>query len=175
MVVHGPNLQLLGVREPDIYGRATLEDIDGRLEKQASAAGYALDIVQSNSEGELVGVVGHAGEKYEGIVINPAAYTHTSVALRDAIAACALPTVEVHLSNLHARKEAFRQTSLTAEVCVGVISGFGADSYTLGLDALLAVLGAAAPDNPDEPNPGPGKDSDVPPPTKIAKFRRQGK
>jgi len=134
LVVHGPNLDLLGKREPRIYGRTTLNEIDKALKALARKGGIALTIVQSNHEGEIVDLIGDARGAFDAIVINPAAYTHTSVAIRDAIAASGVATIEVHLSNIYAREE-FRQTSLIAPVCVGQISGFGADSYLLGLQA----------------------------------------
>jgi 3-dehydroquinate dehydratase-2 len=142
LVLHGPNLNLLGQREPGIYGATTLAEIDGRLEAHAAARGAALRIVQSNHEGVLIDAIHEAFSQEDGILINPAAYTHTSVALRDAIAAVGLPAVEVHLSNVHAR-EAFRHTSLTAPVCVGQISGFGWRSYLLGLDALIDYISSS--------------------------------
>ncbi len=139
LVLHGPNLNLLGQREPEVYGTATLDDIDGALRGLAAELGFALDIRQSNHEGELVEALHDAAAGGAvGVLINPAAYTHTSVALRDAVLATGLPTVEVHLSNLAAREE-FRQRSLLSDVAVGVVSGFGADSYLLGLRGLAAT------------------------------------
>ncbi len=139
LVLHGPNLNLLGTREPDVYGRVTLAEIDRRLAEAASAMDAEARAFQSNSEGALVDAIQDAMAWADGIVLNPAAYTHTSVALRDAIAASRLPVVEVHLSNVHAREE-FRHVSLTAPVCIGQISGFGWRSYLLGLEALLGWL-----------------------------------
>lgn len=138
-VLHGPNLNLLGRREPDIYGTATLDDIGRDLHARAEALGVTLTVRQTNHEGELVGFVQEAGLAGAGILINAAAYTHTSIALRDAIAGSGAVAVEVHLSNVHAR-EAFRHVSLIAPVCAGIICGFGPHSYALGLDALARLL-----------------------------------
>ena len=139
LVVHGPNLDLLGQREPKVYGRTTLKEIDRALRALAKKGGAALTIIQSNHEGEIVDLIGSSRGKFDALLINPAAYTHTSVAIRDAVAASGLKAVEVHLSNIHAREE-FRQTSLIAPVCAGQISGFGADSYLLGLQAVLRLI-----------------------------------
>ena len=136
LVLHGPNLNLLGTREPEVYGRLTLDDINLNLKGLAGELGVELTIFQSNSEGALVDKIQSAVGSCDGILINPAAYTHTSVAIRDAIAATALPTVEVHLSNIHSREE-FRAKSFVAPIALGQISGFGADSYLLGLRALF--------------------------------------
>lgn len=137
LVIHGPNLNLLGQREPDVYGKITLKDIDKRLAKLAKENKVALETFQSNHEGEIVSKIGEGGA--DAIVINPAAYTHTSVAIRDAVSASRKPVVEVHLSNIYAR-EKFRHHSLVAPVAVGQISGFGARSYDLGFLAALALL-----------------------------------
>jgi 3-dehydroquinate dehydratase-2 len=137
LVLHGPNLNLLGTRNPSVYGTTTLAEIDAELRARAAARGVEVDCAQSNLEGEIVSRIQEAAGKYDAIVINPGGYTHTSVAIRDAIEAVGLPVVEVHLSNLHAREE-FRQVSLTAARCVGQITGFGPQSYYLGLDAALA-------------------------------------
>lgn len=142
-VLHGPNLNLLGTRDPAVYGSTTLAEIDGELARRAAARGVELRSAQSNIEGELVELIQRARGWADAIVINPGAYTHTSVAIRDAIDAVSIPTVEVHLSNIHAR-EAFRHTSLTAPKCIGQISGFGAQSYYLGLDAALGHVEASS-------------------------------
>lgn len=136
LVVNGPNLKLLGTREPGIYGYETLADMMRHLTAYASERGVRVETFQSDIEGELVDAIGATCGVYDGIIINPAAYTHTSVALRDAIKACRLPTVEVHLSNTH-KREAFRHTSLTVPVCVGQVMGFGGHGYVLALDGLL--------------------------------------
>ena len=138
LVIHGPNLNLLGTRERDIYGETSIDEINGNLEKLAKEKGIELKIVQSNHEGEIVELIGKAAQEFSGILINPAAYTHTSVAIRDAIAGVDLPTVEVHLSNIYAREE-FRHTSLVAPVVRGQVTGFGPHSYLLGLRALMEI------------------------------------
>lgn len=144
LILHGPNLNLLGEREPDIYGSVTLKDIDETLKAVAKEEGISLKILQSNSEGKMVDAIQGARKTYQGILINPAAYTHTSVALRDAIAATGLPVVEVHLSNIYQREE-FRHTSFVAPVAVGQVSGFGAYSYVLGLYGLLEEIDRTMP------------------------------
>ena len=138
LVIHGPNLKLLGQRQPQIYGREDLAKINRQLRQQAAQEGVKLTIVQSDHEGDIVELIGRAKRAYRAIVINPAAYTHTSVAIRDAIEASGIPTVEVHLSNISAR-ESFRHQSLIAPVCRGQVSGFGATSYRLGLQAAIEV------------------------------------
>ena len=140
LVLHSPNLNLLGSREPEVYGRTTLADIDAALAAQAAAAGHVLEAFQSNAEHALVDRIQAAREDGTAfILINPAAFTHTSVALRDALAAVAIPYIEIHLSNPHAR-EPFRQHSYFSDKAVGVVCGFGADSYRYALDAALARL-----------------------------------
>ena len=141
LVLHGPNLNLLGTREPEIYGHTTLADIHSALEARARSAGVLLESFQSNHEGELVDRVQAArSEGVNFILINPAAYTHTSVALRDAFAAVEIPFIEIHLSNIHAR-EAFRKQSYFSDIAVGVICGLGADGYQLALEAALSRIG----------------------------------
>ena len=139
LVLHGPNLNLLGAREPAIYGRLTINEINGAISALADELGIEVTIAQSNSESVLIDQIHSAIGFYDGILINPAAYTHTSIAIRDAISASALPTVEVHLSNIHSREE-FRSKSFVAPIAVGQISGFGLDSYLLGLRALFNHL-----------------------------------
>ena len=139
LVLHGPNLNRLGQREPAIYGTTSLEEIDQRLLARAKQAGVELESFQSNHEGLLIDRIHEAENEADGILINPAAFTHTSVALRDALSALKIPVVEVHLSNIHAREE-FRSKSFISPVVCGVVAGFGAQSYELGFDALLAQL-----------------------------------
>jgi len=138
LVLHGPNLNLLGEREVDIYGKADLKSINAAILKKAESLNADVEFFQSNHEGEIVEVIGKARGKFDAIVINPAAYTHTSVAIRDAISAVRVPAIEVHLSNIYAREE-FRQKSLISPVVKGVISGFGIDSYILGIEAAAAM------------------------------------
>ena len=139
LVIHGPNLDLLGKREPEIYGSATIQSIDASLKELAGRHSASVESFQSNHEGEIVSKIGAADGHFDAIVINPAAYTHTSVAIRDAVSATQIPVVEVHLSNIYAR-EAFRHQSLVAPVARGQISGFGAKSYELGFLAALDIL-----------------------------------
>ena len=141
LVLHGPNLHLLGKRQPEIYGHQTLQDINMALDRQAAASPHSimLKIFQSNHEGELVSIIGDHIDWADGILINPAAYTHTSVAIRDALATIAVPVIEIHLSNIYAR-EAFRHHSYISAVAVGVIGGFGTHSYTLSLEAMIQIL-----------------------------------
>ena len=138
LFLNGPNLNLLGTREPGIYGKTTLADIEARIRSLAAGLSAEVEFLQSNHEGELVTAIQQARGKMDVIVLNAGAYTHTSVALRDAISAVDVPCVEVHLSNIHAREE-FRKTSLIAPVCVGQISGFGAKSYELALSASVNI------------------------------------
>jgi 3-dehydroquinate dehydratase-2 len=139
LVLHGPNLNLLGLREPGIYGTVTLDEINAGLSELALNLGVSLDFIQSNHEGVLIDAIQAARNQYDGIIINPAAFTHTSVALRDAVAAVAIPAVEVHLSNIHSREE-FRAHSYIAPVAVGQICGFGKESYLLGLRAIFSQI-----------------------------------
>ncbi len=139
LVLHGPNLGLLGTREPQVYGRTTLAQINNSLKKLAAARKVRLTIRQSNHEGRIVDLIGKSKAGYDALLINPAAYTHTSVAIRDAIAASGILTVEVHLSNIYSREE-FRHTSLISPVAKGTILGFGPASYTLGLQAILDLI-----------------------------------
>ena len=147
LVLHGPNLKLLGKREPEVYGTTTLDEINADLAEQAATLGIELDTFQSNAEGELVSRVQEAMGKEDVLIINPAAYTHTSIALRDAIAAVGIPTIEVHLSNIYAR-ESFRHHSYIAPVAVGQISGFGSDGYRLALQAAKQLMESRKGRNP---------------------------
>jgi 3-dehydroquinate dehydratase II len=155
LVLHGPNLNLLGLREPEVYGKDTLEDVNSQLEALSRELGVSVACRQSNHEGELIDWVHEARERFDAVLINPGGYTHTSVALRDAIASIDKPCVEVHLSNVY-KREAFRHQSLTAPVCVGSIMGFGLQSYLLGLRALAARL-TVAPDTTPSRAPTPSQ------------------
>lgn len=140
LVIHGPNLDLLGQRETDVYGISTLQDINNQLEQLAQGNKVALTFLQSNHEGNIVDAIGKAPQEgFHAILINPAAYTHTSVAIRDAVSAINIPTIEVHLSNIYARED-FRHKSLIAPVSLGQVSGFGVQSYFLGLQAIIHLL-----------------------------------
>jgi 3-dehydroquinate dehydratase-2 len=138
LFLNGPNLNLLGSREPDVYGRLTMDDIEAKVRQRSAELKVEVEFRQSNLEGELVGWIQEAKGKFAAVVLNAAAYTHTSVALRDAISAVGIPTIEIHLSNIHAREE-FRHKSLIAPVCCGQICGFGVNSYLLGLQAAVYV------------------------------------
>ncbi|MBC7328545.1 type II 3-dehydroquinate dehydratase [bacterium] len=139
LVIHGPNLNLLGLREPEVYGRYSLEEINKDIREEAERLGLEVEIVQYNGEKEIIEKLHSAINQFQGIIINPGAYTHYSIAIRDAIAAVRLPTIEVHLSNIYSREE-FRHHSVTAPVCLGGIYGFGVASYLLALRALKMVL-----------------------------------
>jgi len=139
LVIHGPNLNLLGKRETSIYGSCTLAEINRALKAAALKLKAALTITQSNHEGEIVDLIGSGADQFDGILINPAAYTHTSIAIRDALLAVNLPAVEVHLSNIYKRED-FRHKSVTAAACSGQVAGFGRDSYLLGLTGLVGLL-----------------------------------
>jgi 3-dehydroquinate dehydratase II len=144
LVLHGPNLNLLGTREPTLYGTITLEEVNASLKKLGRDLGVSVESRQSNLEGELVTWIQEANAQFEGLVFNPAAYTHTSIALRDAVVGVGIPMVEVHLSNIH-RRESFRRRSYLAPVSLGQISGFGPQSYLLGLRALVDALQRTIP------------------------------
>lgn len=147
LVLHGPNLHLLGKRQPDIYGNRTLQDINSMLDQFVGASPHdvVLKILQSNHEGEIVSIIGNHIDWADGILINPAAYTHTSIAIRDALTTVGVPVVEVHLSNIYAREE-FRHHSYISGVAAGVVGGFGAYSYILALQAMIHILGPTTTD-----------------------------
>ena len=138
LVLHGPNLNMLGTREPEIYGTLTLGEIDARVRERATALGMEVETAQSNGEGELIELIQRAKESFDAIVINPGGYSHTSVAIRDAIEAVGLPAIEVHLSNPGARED-FRKIDLVAGACMGVVAGFGWRSYVMAIDALAVA------------------------------------
>ncbi|NBV42115.1 type II 3-dehydroquinate dehydratase [bacterium] len=138
LVIHGPNLNMLGTREPSIYGNSTLESLNDLLETEAKRMNVELDTYQSNSEGELINKIQHSPQGYDALIINPGAYTHYSLAIRDALSSVSIPKIEVHLSNIHAREE-FRHRSVTAGVCDGQITGFGAKSYLMALYYLATL------------------------------------
>lgn len=146
-VIHGPNLNLLGTRNPAVYGRTTLQEINAELGRLAQERGVDIDAVQSNSEGEIVSHIHDAAARHDAIIINAAAYTHTSIAIRDALEAAGVPAVEVHLSNIHAREQ-FRHQSVIAARCIGQISGFGPQSYYLALYAAIAHVEGLRPRGP---------------------------
>jgi 3-dehydroquinate dehydratase-2 len=139
LVIHGPNLNMLGMREPEIYGHQTLEEINTALQAQAERLGLEVETFQSNHEGEIVDRIQQAHDAFDGIIINPAAYTHTSVAIRDALSLLTIPMVEIHLSNI-SKRESFRQTSLIADIVTARISGLGSHGYLLALDGLAHLL-----------------------------------
>ncbi|MBN1872172.1 MAG: type II 3-dehydroquinate dehydratase [Candidatus Omnitrophica bacterium] len=140
LVVHGPNLNLLGKREKNIYGTTNLSTINSKIEKKAKSLKISVELFQSNHEGEIVDVIGKSEKRFNAIIINPAAYTHTSVAIRDAVSAISIPVIEVHLTNIYSREE-FRQKSLISPVAIGAICGFGANSYILALEAAVDLCG----------------------------------
>jgi 3-dehydroquinate dehydratase-2 len=139
LVIHGPNLNMLGTREPDIYGHQTLEEINAALTAQADRLGLYIETFQSNHEGDMVDKIQQAHDSFHGIIINPAAYTHTSIAIRDALSLLNIPVVEVHLSNIY-KRESFRRTSMISAVVTAQISGFGSQGYLLALEGLARVL-----------------------------------
>jgi 3-dehydroquinate dehydratase-2 len=141
LVLHGPNLNLLGERDPEVYGKQTLDELNETIEREASAAGVEIQCEQYNGEGQIVDALHAARKTYAGVVLNPGAYAHYSYAIADAVAAIGIPVIEVHLSNV-AGREAFRRTSVTAAACRGVVSGLGAASYRLALRALVEIIGA---------------------------------
>jgi 3-dehydroquinate dehydratase II len=143
LVLNGPNLNMLGTRQPEIYGRETLDDVKNLVTERAAALGFEVDFRQSNHEGQLVDWIQEARKKVAGVVINPAAYTHTSVAIRDALLACEAPVVEVHIANIH-KREPFRHHSYVSDIAVAVVAGLGIHGYTAGVEAIARVATAAA-------------------------------
>lgn len=141
MVINGPNINMLGIREPGVYGNKTYAELESEIERHCAERGAEVVVVQSNSEGEIIDFIHHALGNYDAIVINPGAYTHYSYAIRDALAAVCVPAIEVHISNIH-RREEFRRTSVTAAECVGQIAGFGFAGYKMAIDYLLSEVGA---------------------------------
>ena len=139
LVIHGPNLNMLGMREPDIYGHQTLKEIDASLQAQAEQLGLHLETFQSNHEGDMVDMIQQAHDAFQGIIINPAAYTHTSIAIRDALSLLNIPVVEVHLSNIY-KRESFRRTSMVSPVATALVTGFGSKGYLLALEGLAKML-----------------------------------
>ncbi|MBW1940623.1 MAG: type II 3-dehydroquinate dehydratase [Deltaproteobacteria bacterium] len=139
LVIHGPNLNMLGKREPDVYGKTTLDEINKNLENQGKSLGLAVETFQSNHEGAIVDKIQDAGEPQSGLIINPAAYTHTSIAIRDAILLLDIPVIEIHLSNIY-KREPFRHKSMIADVAAGQISGFGTYGYKMALDAITEMI-----------------------------------
>ena len=139
LVIHGPNLNMLGTREPDIYGHQTLEEINTALKAQADSLGFQIETFQSNHEGDIVDKIQQAHDSFDGIIINPAAYTHTSIAIRDALSLLNVPVVEIHISNIY-RREPFRHTSMMSAIVTAQISGFGAHGYMLALEGLAQLL-----------------------------------
>lgn len=140
LVIHGPNLNLLGKREPNVYGKLTLDEINNNILNKAKKIGIRVNFIQSNHEGSIVDAIQEAEGQYNGVIINAAAYTHYSIAIRDAIAAISVPTIEVHLSNIY-KRESFRHCSVIAPVVYGQISGFGGSSYLLALEAVAEIIG----------------------------------
>ncbi|MBI4753735.1 type II 3-dehydroquinate dehydratase [Candidatus Desantisbacteria bacterium] len=141
LIIHGPNLNLLGTREPDIYGSVTLEEINNSLKETGQLLGVEVECFQSNHEGEIIDKIQSVGGNFDALIINPGAYTHTSIAIADAISGVGIPTIEVHISNIHKREE-FRQKSFIARVAVGQITGFGKNSYLVGIRAAVDMLNA---------------------------------
>lgn len=139
LVIHGPNLNMLGIREPEIYGKITLDELNEKIRRHAEKIGLDIDIIQSNSEGTIIDAIQQSYIEYDAVVLNAGAYTHYSLAIRDAIASIDIPCIEVHLSNIHARED-FRNTSVLAPICIGQICGFGSVSYIMALDAINEIF-----------------------------------